>query len=122
MPAVSGTKKYALVVDGKFACEYRYPSIGTEEVERVTATLQSNPKVVITEDSPSNNVNTYNLLINEEVVGQIHYVENADIIPDPQMINAALQSDPTVVDITEIDLPSEPYNWTWDGTTFSEPV
>lgn len=117
MPVVSGTKKYALVVDGKFACEYRYPSIGTEEVERVTAILQSNPKVVITEDSPSNNVNTYNLLINEEVVGQIHYIENADIVPDPQMINAALQSNPTIVDISGLDTPS--MGDTWDGTNFT---
>lgn len=116
MPQVSGTKKYALVVDSKFASEFRFPSIGTEDVERTTAILQSNPKIVITPESPFNNVNKYNLIINNEVVGSINYINDGDFQPDPKMINAALQSDPTFVDITGLNTPE--VGDVWDGTNF----
>ena len=67
-------------------------------------------------------INRYSLIIDNEVVGTFSHIKDEFGGPLAEAINAALQSDPTVVDITEIDLPSEPYNWTWDGTTFSEPV
>ena len=121
MPTVSGTKRYALVVNGEFACELRYPSQGTQDVEKTTAILQSNPKIVfVSEGVDPYNVNTYNLLIDDEVVGKFHYINSGNAVPDPQMINAALKSDPTVVDFTEIDPKPEP-GWTWDGTVFINP-
>jgi hypothetical protein len=114
-----GTRKYALVVNGKFACEYRYPSMGNELVERTTAILQSNPKVVITDDSPIDNVNTYNLFIGKELAGQIYFIDKSDL-GAPEMINAALKSNPIIIDMTGLDMPL--IDDLWDGTTFVTPI
>lgn len=119
MTELTEIKKYALIVDGAFASEYLYPSVGSYTVEKTTAILQSNPKVVISSNSPSNNINFYNLLIDDKIVGQIYYPESGDIIPDPLVINGALQSDPVIVDITGLETPS--IGDIWDGTSFSTP-
>jgi hypothetical protein len=121
MLTISGKKKYALVVNGEFACELKYPSQGNNDVEKTTAILQSNPKVVfISEEVNSYNISTYNLIIDDEVVDKFRYINSGNAIPDPQMVNAALKSDPTIVDITDIDYNPEP-GWKWDGTVFLNP-
>jgi hypothetical protein len=115
-----GTKIYALVIDNEFACEYRHPKTGTEEIDKIVSILSSSPKIRITEESPINNLNKYELLIDEDVVGEIFYVNEQDIVPSPSMINAALQSDPQIVDITDLDPKPQP-GWLWDGEVFSSP-
>jgi hypothetical protein len=37
------------------------------------------------------------------------------------MVSAALQSNPTVVDVSGMDLPPSASGWTWDGTNFNPP-
>ncbi len=119
MAELTEIKTYALVVDGVFASEYSYPSVGSYTVEKTTAILNSNPKVVITSGSPSNNINIYNLLIDNEVVGQIHYPDSGDTLPEPSIVNEALKSDPTIIDITGLEKPS--IGDVWDGTAFTTP-
>jgi hypothetical protein len=114
---------YALVVDNKFACFFKYPLEGNQIIENNTVALKSNPKITLSNEEPLlEKINRYSLIIDSEIIGTFSHIKNEFGGPLAEAINAALQSDPTVVDITEIDLPSEPYNWTWDGTTFSEPV
>ncbi len=120
MSQLSGTKRYALVINNEFVCEYRHPKTGSDEVERIVSILDSDPKIRITEDSPQNNLNRYELLIDNNVVGEIFYVNEKDIIPSPLMINSALQSDPKFVDITDLS-PIPQTGWLWDGTVFTSP-
>jgi hypothetical protein len=53
---INDLKTYALVVDGEFACLLRFPKVGNEKIEMVTAALSSRPEVIdmtetdITED------------------------------------------------------------------------
>ena len=114
---------YALVVDNKFACIFQYPLEGNQIIENNTAALKSNPKITLSSEEPLlEKINRYSLIINDEVVGTFSHIKDEFGNPLAEAINAALQSDPAVVDVSNIDLPSEPYNWVWNGTTFSEPV
>ena len=108
---------YALVVDNKFACIFEYPSEGNEIIEKNTAALKSNPKVVlITEEPQLEKINRYSLTINDEIVAEFSHIKDEFGGPLAEMTNAALQSDPQVVDLTGIDMPT--IGDTWDGTTF----
>jgi len=118
---VRGTNKYALVVNSEMACEIRYPVEGTTEVEKITSILQSDPKIVLFSENPDEaNINTYNLLVNDEVVGKFYWLNDGDTVPDPAMITAALKSDPKVIDITNID-PKPEAGWNWNGSIFINP-
>jgi hypothetical protein len=120
MSPFSGTKIYALVVDNEFVCEYRHPKEGNDAIEKTVAILSSDPKIRITKDSPVNNLNTYELLIDGDVVGEIYYLNEKDVVPSPSMINAALQSDPKFVDISDLN-PRPQVGWLWDGAVFNDP-
>lgn len=121
MPTITKVQTYALIINGEFACQYKHPSEGPAGAERITAILQSDPKIILAEGMPDEyGINTYNLLIENETVGQIFYHTDPSIVVNPEMINAALQSDPTIVDITDID-PQPQVGWLWDGNTFTNP-
>jgi hypothetical protein len=115
-----GTKIYALVVDNEFVCEYRHPKEGSDEIERIVSILSSDPKIRLTDDNSTDNLNRYELLIDGDVVGQIFYIKEKDVIPSPLMVNAALQSDPRFVDISDLS-PRPQVGWLWDGAVFSSP-
>ena len=109
---------YALVVDNKFACLFEYPVDGNEIIERNTALLRSNPKIaLITEEPQLEKINRYSLSIDNEVVGEFSHVKNEFGGPHAEMVNAALQSDPVVVDITGQDIPE--VDSIYDGTNFN---
>lgn len=109
---------YALVVDNKFACTFKYPVDGNEILEKNTAALKSNPKIaLITEDPQLEKINRYSLTIDSEYVSEFSHVKNEFGGPDAEMVNAALQSDPVVVDITGQDIPE--VDSIYDGTNFN---
>lgn len=109
---------YALVVDNKFACIFQYPTDGNEVLERNTAALKSNPKVaLITEEPQLEKINRYSLTINDEVIAEFSHVKDEFGGPLAEMVNAALQSDPIVVDITGKDIPE--VDSIYDGTNFN---
>jgi hypothetical protein len=109
---------YALVVDNKFACTFQYPTDGNEVIERNTAALKSNPKVaLITEEPQLEKINRYSLTINNEIIAEFSHVKDEFGGPLAEMVNAALQSDPIVVDITGKDIPE--VDSIYDGTNFN---
>ena len=67
-----------------------------------------------------NSLREYALVIDGEFIATIKYPSagHAKI----EAITAALQSNPVIVDVTDIDVPPSLSGWTWNGTTFSEPV
>jgi hypothetical protein len=108
---------YALVVDNKFACIFQYPLEGNQIIENNTAALKSNPKITLSSEEPLlEKINRYSLIINDEVVGTFSHIKDEFGGALAEMINAALQSDPFVVDITGLDTPS--MGDMWDGTKF----
>jgi hypothetical protein len=44
--SIEDIKTYALVVDGEFACLFRFPKVGNPSIEMITAALSSKPEVV----------------------------------------------------------------------------
>jgi hypothetical protein len=109
---------YALVVDNKFACLFEYPVDGNEIIERNTALLRSNPKIaLITEEPQLEKINRYSLSIDNEVVGEFSHIRDEFGSPLSEMINAALQSDPIIVDLTNKDIPE--IDSVYDGTNFN---
>jgi len=109
---------YALVVDNKFACLFEYPIDGNEIIERNTALLKSNPKIaLITEEPQLEKINRYSLSVNDEVVGEFSHVKDEFGSPLSEMINAALQSDPIIVDLANKDVPE--IDSVYDGTNFN---
>jgi len=108
---------YALVIDNEFACIFQYPLEGNQIIENNTAALKSNPKIILSNEEPLfEKINRYSLVIDNEVVGTFSYIKNEFGGPLAEMINAALQSDPFVIDITELDTPN--MGDIWDGTKF----
>lgn len=108
---------YALVVDGKFACIFEYPSEGNDIIEENTAYLKNNPKIVLNTEEPLfEKINRYSLIINNEKVGEFSNVKDEFGGPFAEMVNAALQSDPVVIDITGQEIPE--LDAIYDGNNF----
>ena len=110
---------YALVIDNEFACTFEYPLEGNQIIENNTAALKSNPKIMLSTEEPVfEKINRYSLSIDNEIVGTFSHIKDEFGDPLAEMINAALQSDPHVVDLTGIDMPT--MGDTWDGTSFKK--
>jgi len=108
---------YALVVDNEFACIFQYPLEGNEIIENNTAALKSNPKITLSNEEPLfEKINRYSLIIDNEIVGIFSHIKDEFGNPVTEMINAALQSDPQVIDMTGLDTPT--MGDIWDGTSF----
>jgi hypothetical protein len=108
---------YALVINNEFVCIFEYPLEGTQSIEKNTAALKSNPKITLDNEGPFfEKINRYSLIIDNEVVGTFSHIKDEFGGPLAEMINAVLQSDPQVIDITGIDTPT--MGDTWDGTAF----
>ena len=108
---------YALVVNNEFACIFKYPLEGNQIIENNTAALKSNPKIILSNEEPLfEKINRYSLILDNEVVGTFSHIKDEFGGPLAEMINAALQSDPLVIDITEIEEPN--MGDIWDGTSF----
>jgi hypothetical protein len=108
---------YALVIDNEFACIFKYPLEGNQIIENNTAALKSNPKITLSNEEPLfEKINRYSLIIDNEVVGTFSHIKDEFGGPLAEMINAALQSDPHVIDITGMNTPT--MGDTWDGTNF----
>lgn len=69
----------------------------------------------------SNKMRRYALIVDGEYVTSIVYPETREGSNDLEIINAALQSNPTVVDITGKKIPPSASGWLWDGTNFNPP-
>ena len=118
---VSAPKPYAVMVDGEYALPFFFPSEGTEEVVMLTAALQSNPTITYVGLEADDNLCKYSVSVDGEFVGFIHYINRADE-PHPAAINAALQSNPTLIPIP-VDGPVRiDQEWTYDGSTFTPVV
>jgi hypothetical protein len=63
----------------------------------------------------------YALIVDGEFAVSIIYPESMEGNPSVELINAALQSNPVVVDVTGKYLPPPASGWTWDGTKFNPP-
>lgn len=110
---------YALVIDNEFACTFEYPLEGNQIIENNTAALKSNPKITLSTEEPVfEKINRYSLSIDNEIVGIFSYIKDEFGGPLAEMTNAALQSDPQVVDLTGLDTPT--MGDTWDGTSFKK--
>jgi len=108
---------YALVINNEFACIFQYPLEGNQIIENNTAALKSNPKIILSNEEPLfEKINRYSLIIDNEVVGTFSHIKDEFGGPLAEMINAALQSDPFVIDMTEIEEPN--MGDIWDGTSF----
>jgi hypothetical protein len=109
---------YALVIGNEFACIFEYPLEGTQIIESNTAALKSNPKITLSNEEPVfEKINRYSLIIDNEVVGTFSHIKDEFGGPVAEMINAALQSDPQVIDMTGLDTPT--MGDIWDGTKFT---
>jgi len=62
----------------------------------------------------------YALIVEGELACYLRFPSKG--VPRIEMVNAALSSNPIVIDATDMELFPEASGWTWDGEEFKAPV
>jgi hypothetical protein len=110
---------YAIFVEEEFAGIFYYIASGSQHNMIMTKALQSNPKIVLDDDEDIPfHLYRYSVFVEDEYVEKIYLVKHIDG-HDVAKINAALQSDPTLVWIESDTLPKSNTKWSYIDNTLT---
>jgi hypothetical protein len=101
---MANTQAYALFVNNEFKSMMYYPSEGNDDFVRMTAALQSSPKIILDKTNIVESVHQYSVFVEEEYAGFL-FILKEDPRYDLSKLHDALQNDPVIVWVNSETLP-----------------
>lgn len=119
-PDLRPVKFFAVLVDNEYTGVISFVESEDSYMIRLMDGLNQSPNInpiSQEEGSTLNSYKIYNVSVNEENYGKIFWPD----IQDEQAVIAGLESNPTIIPVTEEQISGIHIGWMWNGTNFVAP-